>query len=183
MLGWVETKERAVLLAKKIEKEKEAKQAYVGRLESGKKVIFSSEQHIYPMMELADTKAIMGGNDLKAALGLAEDSNLLIEGKNGQIIVSVIVRDYNGKMIAEINKNEWKINPNNSWDRNYSKNSLEIKDPSGNVVLQLGCLKTEYNFQQNYIIQMACQLFMGKLMTLKWDGLDALNGEALRSGP
>ena len=40
-------------------------------------------------------------------------------------------------MVSEIIDNEWKVNPQLAWDRNYTTNALEVKNAEGEIVLQV----------------------------------------------
>jgi hypothetical protein len=60
---------------------------------------------------------------------------------NDKILVSTQLRDENDKLVAELEKNEWKVTmPPTTWDRNYTDNSLEVKDARGDVILQVSVL-------------------------------------------
>lgn len=54
--------------------------------------------------------------------------------------MSLVIRDRSGRLVAEIVNNEWKVNPQNAWDRNYSADALEVRDPTGDIVLQVKAL-------------------------------------------
>ena len=71
-----------------------------------------------------------------------------IETINNHLMVSTKIRDRTGKLIAELQRNEWKVAlPPETWDRNYNDNSLEVKDANGNVVLQIRLLKNIVQIQ------------------------------------
>jgi hypothetical protein len=53
-----------------------------------------------------------------------------------QWVFSLPVRDKDGKLIAEIQNNEWSVQPSEKFDRNYTDHLLEVKDAYGQVVLQ-----------------------------------------------
>ncbi len=63
-------------------------------------------------------------------------SNLVVERINGAVAVSTGVKDKFGKLIAEIRRNEWTVAPS-LWDKNFNQDSLEIRDDSGDIVLQV----------------------------------------------
>ena len=70
-----------------------------------------------------------------------DNSDLTVETVNGKIAVSNKIFDASGKLVAEIRRNEWKVAPSPlTWDRNYNKNALEVRSPSGDVVLQVKLL-------------------------------------------
>lgn len=62
--------------------------------------------------------------------------------------MSTQIKDQKGSLIAELIKNEWKIAPPpQTWDRNYSKDALEVINPKGDVVLQVRALDDRVQIQ------------------------------------
>ena len=59
-----------------------------------------------------------------------------IKIQNNKLFLSAVVRDSHGDLIAEIKDNEWSLNRDNHFDRNYSDSAIEIRDRAGRVVLQ-----------------------------------------------
>ena len=57
--------------------------------------------------------------------------------ENQKLYVSTTIRNKSGEIIAELIDNEWKLNKNSYFDRNYNDQILEVRDNSGNIVLQL----------------------------------------------
>lgn len=64
-----------------------------------------------------------------------------IEKENGQVVVSLIVRDRDGNAIVEITKNKWRVSPSLAWDKNYTSDSIEVLDARGRVVLHTKLLR------------------------------------------
>lgn len=64
-------------------------------------------------------------------------SQFTVESSDGNIKVSTRITDSDGNLIAKIVRNEWKVFPGRSWDRNYSDDALEVRDSRGLVVLQV----------------------------------------------
>jgi hypothetical protein len=81
-------------------------------------------------------------------------SQFTAEAVDGEMKVSTQIADEDGKLIAEIIRNEWKINPNGSWDRNYSSDALEVKDAQGNIILQVRVLMDHIQIQGMWWIDM-----------------------------
>ena len=79
-----------------------------------------------------------------APLGIMGDS-VTLEPNNGNVALSTVVRDEASNLIVEIDGNIWHISPqrNVSWDKNYNKDSLEVLDGQGRVVLWVKALKNE----------------------------------------
>ena len=63
--------------------------------------------------------------------------DLRLRQQNGTLLVSCIIRGSDGLVIAEIKDNQWLLRPSRHWDRNYTKDALEVKGPTGEVVLQI----------------------------------------------
>lgn len=119
-------------IGKKIEQKKEEKSRYVGTIESQTKIIFSLAKNIIPNIKIGDKGPIFHGD-----FSWFKRLGLEVKFINNQIKVSASVRDYTGNMLTTIVDNEWKVNPNKVFDRNYSKNAVEVKDNNGNIVLQV----------------------------------------------
>lgn len=68
---------------------------------------------------------------------IAEQNSIIIgQTLDGKLSVSAKIRSHDG-LVAEINGNEWKVNPSKSWDRNYSSNALEVQNADGEIVFQV----------------------------------------------
>jgi hypothetical protein len=79
------------------------------------------------------------GSDWEQVL---DEISLDIRERDNKILVSTVVRDSDGFLIAKLQDNEWKINPPpRSFDRNYNDNMLELKDSNGDIVFQIRVLK------------------------------------------
>jgi len=61
---------------------------------------------------------------------------------NNQLLLSTTVRDQAGNLVVQIVENRWTVSPvkTNCWDKNYTQDSLEVKDGRGRVVLQVRVL-------------------------------------------
>lgn len=129
--------------------QKEAKKAYTGKLQPEIKVILSAKEHIYPRLEIGDSGSIFKftGPKGEPLLNFLVDNDIIIEIEDNQTKLSTKIRDKNNNIIAEIIKNEWKIKPNNIWDRNYTNDAIEVIDSSGDVVLQVQLLDDRIRFQ------------------------------------
>ena len=55
----------------------------------------------------------------------------------GNVVFSLPIRDKEGKLIADIQNNEWTVQPATAFDRNYTDHLLEVKDAYGAVVMQV----------------------------------------------
>lgn len=70
--------------------------------------------------------------------------SLRIEKK--KLYVSSTIRSKNGDIIAELKDNEWQLNKNSYFDRNYNDQILEVRDNSGVIVLQIANLGNIIHF-------------------------------------
>jgi hypothetical protein len=75
-----------------------------------------------------------------------EETQFKAEVIDRKMKVSALFIDDSGKIIAEISRNEWKLSSQN-WDRNYSDNALEVKEPKGHIILQVRLLPDRLQLQ------------------------------------
>lgn len=160
----------------RIEQEKGKKQAYIGKLEPETKLKLSVHQHIFPQLELGDSGTILKftGKPSQSIFKIFEDNDLTIVTEDGHLKISIVIRDKNGQVIAEIVKNDWKVNPSGSWDRNYSQNALEVKNSQGDIVLQVKLVEDRIQFQAKLYDSDGQGIGFGKIRTpAGWNGLIA----------
>jgi tetratricopeptide (TPR) repeat protein len=141
-----------------VKQEEEINQTrYFGVLEPKEKIILPYERNYKTTLEIGwslnverGVRIIYNGgalsnifkSDKNPYLKVFEDIKLKISEKDSRLLVSTIIRDSNGLIIAEIINNEWKVSPPpNTFDRNYTNNMLEVRNLKGDVVLQVGLLK------------------------------------------
>jgi len=68
--------------------------------------------------------------------------------KDGRIYVSGKLFDRKSDLLVELVSNEWKVASSPiTWDRNFTTNALEVRDSTGDVVLQVVLLGHELCFQ------------------------------------
>jgi hypothetical protein len=111
-----------------------------------------------PKIQIGESHVfIVGPNSPYAAelLPALSASQLKVESVGGKMQVSTRVADGNSNLIAELIRNEWKVAPQpHTWDRNYSDDALEVKDPSGRIVLQVRVLPDRIQIQGLWWIDM-----------------------------
>lgn len=95
------------------------------------KVLLGGANMSYSMDYIKHNKEI---NPLKKAYGI--DFPLKITFKDTPLI-SGTFKSWDSKVIAILENNEWKINPNNYFERNYNNSSLEIIDEYNIPILQV----------------------------------------------
>lgn len=119
--------------------------------------IFSTKNNINPIMEIGQsgTKFPWAGPNGKPMFVLPEDQYIAISKKDGQIKLSAKLRGKDGT-VAEIIDNDWKLNPQNFFDRNYNESVIEIRDnptkdmPEGDIILQIKVLIDRIQFQGKF---------------------------------
>jgi len=158
----------------------EAKSKYFGVLKPKSKILLSSKKNTYPKFEFGDSGAILvfAGKQGEPLISIFEDNSITIVIEDGQVKVSTIIRDRSGAIIAELIKNKWKVNLNSSFDRNYSKNALEVKDSSGDVVLQLRLVEDRVQFQGKFYDSRGNGVAFGKVR----DASGTIGGGIERTG-
>ena len=69
--------------------------------------------------------------------------------KDGQLVANTLIRDREGHMLVEIVDNEWRVS-SAAWEKNYTRDSLEVKDGDGRVVFQLRMFADRAEFQAEW---------------------------------
>jgi hypothetical protein len=136
--------------------------AYAGKIEAEKsEVLLSAKDHIAArVIEIGDstTRFSFMGPQGGSFIKFAENYELKIELVDGQTKVSTQIRNKKGQLVAELIRNEWKVAPPpKTWDRNYNKNTLEVKDETGNIVLQVRALPDRIQIQGEWWIAFKTQ--------------------------
>ena len=142
----------------------------------------STDQKRYPELEMGDSGSsfVWTGPMGQPMMQIFEDTPLLLTSVNGQLKVSTIIRSPDGKLVAQIIDNEWKINPRNIFDRNYSDDALEVKDHRGDIVLQIRVLPDRVQLQGNFYDGQGHGFGIGKI---KDPNTGEVHGIWVKSGP
>ncbi len=77
------------------------------------------------------------GIDLRKMIDVGSGYPIRIRIEQGKMLVSADIKDAEGRMIAQVIDNKWKINPNNSYDRNFDNNAFEVIDKQKMPALQI----------------------------------------------
>ena len=112
-----------------------------GNLVGAGPVIEDGKQHGFPMVQIGEgTNFVMTPDGVSDIFPFFKDAGVKIEwGKTGPLLTT-IVRDRNGNLVAEITRNHWKVCSLYCADKNYAKDAIEIKDSAGHVILQVRIL-------------------------------------------
>ena len=119
---------------------KEAEETNVGRLVSKIKSTVN-----FPVLEIGNSGTLFMAQSVTedplvlSFAGLIPGSNFEVVFEDYELKVSLIIRNNRGEILTELDRNEWKLNPVN-WDRNYTQDLLEVKNPEGEIILQLQAL-------------------------------------------
>jgi hypothetical protein len=65
---------------------------------------------------------------------------LWVRHENHKVLVSLKMKNDRGELIAELRNNEWQLNKDLIFDRNYTDYAIEVRERSGKVVLQVANL-------------------------------------------
>jgi hypothetical protein len=103
-----------------------------------------------PILEIGDSGVIFVFTGLQGtrALDIFKKYPLTIESIGGRLQVSTEIKDKDGKPVATLTHNEWQAaHPPQSWDRNYTDDTLEVKDAWDHIVLQVRALPDRIQLQ------------------------------------
>ena len=90
---------------------------------------------IYPSISLGSAEFVWQGEQGEPIFIIGNDS-LKIWIENSELKLSTVLRDQDGKIVAKIEANEWQVNPNLIFDRNFDDKALEVINEKGEVILQ-----------------------------------------------
>jgi len=104
---------------------------------------------ILPVIELGDSgpKLMWMGKPDTTQFKMAYDAGLRIDQSETGLQVTTPIRDHDGHLVVDINKNHWIVYPPYCADKNYTKNALEVLDSRGHVVLQIVILRDRVQIQ------------------------------------
>lgn len=161
-------------------------QPFAGVLIPNSKTSFVDNK-ILPAMQIADNGLIFRWENVRIQdldltrprlemstrdvfLSYLKKASLNIFLEKGALKVSVPIKDRNGKLVAEIINNEWKVSKISAWDRNFNQDSLEVKDSKGEIVFQI-------RVKEN-VVQLQCILYYGngEILTIG-KGVDPTDGK------
>jgi hypothetical protein len=133
-LFWIDEKDSAT-------QKRDALVALAGTLKSKGLVSLSPDGPIHPRIEVGNSGYFIdekNPNDPYALIicPFLRADQLSVEQVDNSYKFSTTITDKDGKTIAKIVQNDWKISPD-AWDRNYNNDSLEVIDDHGIVVLQV----------------------------------------------
>lgn len=77
-------------------------------------------------------------------------TGLALQSEREKLLLTTRVHDRQGRLVGEIVRNEWRVRPVSAWDRNYTSDALEVRDESGDVVLQVRMLPTAVHLQAKF---------------------------------
>jgi hypothetical protein len=107
--------------------------------------LFGAETYPYhnpvvPQVKIGDSKTVIIAAPQKEPIPYFQpfpDAAFLVElGREGPLVTTT-VRDRNGNVVVDVNRNHWTVYPPYCLDKNYSTRALEVRNSSGHVVLQL----------------------------------------------
>ncbi len=78
-----------------------------------------------------------------------DEDQISVKRVNGELVLTTTVRDKDGNLIVEVIDNHWTVSPLKAscWDKNYTADTLEVKDGRGRVVLQVRVLPDRIQIQ------------------------------------
>ncbi|HET6330031.1 MAG TPA: hypothetical protein VFF76_04510 [Holophagaceae bacterium] len=86
----------------------------------------------------------------KPIVTLDDEGILFPKIQNGRLSIDCKLYNKKGELLAKIENNKWKVNPNKIFSYNFKNDALEVTDESGDVVLQLIFEGGELRFQGKF---------------------------------
>lgn len=136
--------------------------------------VLLSPDGIRPRIEIGETGTSISETDPFGTLILPflKKEQFKIEIIDRAAKFSTKITDENNHLVAEIVHNEWLVSPPpESWDRNYNDDTLEVKDASGDIVLQVRAFADHIQFQGVWWVERFVNL--GKTRIEIWENKSA----------
>jgi hypothetical protein len=133
--------------------QKAAEEATIGQLDFGSKINWVALGSSGARFDPSFLSNILARSPLK--------NDLRLRHQNGTLLVSCIIRGSDGLVIAEITDNQWLLRPSRHWDRNYTNDALEVKGPTGEVVLQVWTTEDTVRINMKLFTRDGLLMYMG----------------------
>lgn len=114
----------------------------------------------YPILKIGTAQFVQQGPQGTPMFMIGSDP-LTVWLENGELKVNLTLRDQNGDVIAKLVANEWQVNPNLIFDRNFDDRALEVINAKGDVVLQLVFDGTAVQFCGKFYLSDGSQVGIG----------------------
>ncbi|MCH7875794.1 MAG: hypothetical protein IH965_10905, partial [Gemmatimonadetes bacterium] len=139
---------------------------FSGLLKGKQRLLLAFKKGRHPQLELGDSGAILryGGPQGQPIFKIFDDTHLTVELERNRVQVSTLIRNISGTVVAELIRNEWKVNQNTAFDRNYSEEALEVRDASGDVVLQIRVKEDRVQFAGKFYDRNGNGVALGKVV-------------------
>lgn len=112
---------------------------------------YRSEVRPSGVMEVGDsnTRFMYTGPPDQPFMRILYDAGLRIEVRENRMEVTTPIRDRFGHAVATIERNHWTVSsdPSVSWDKNYTRDALEVLDGGGHVIFQMRVLPDRVQLQ------------------------------------
>jgi hypothetical protein len=102
------------------------------------------------LVEIGDGGGIVDNNSPGGDLfRIFADTGITVEKIGRHLLLSTEVHDTQGKLVVKLVQNHWSVNPEKSicLNKNYTADSLEVKDGRGHVVLQVRLFSDKIQIQ------------------------------------
>jgi hypothetical protein len=102
-----------------------------------------------PMLQFGDSGGgfLFGGHVEEPMMQFAKDAGILVSNSLRGPELTTTVRDRSGNTIVHLEKNVWTVFPPFCSDKNYTQNTLEVKDSRHHVVLWVRVLNDRIQIQ------------------------------------
>jgi hypothetical protein len=129
-------------------------QLYAGRL-NPQGIINDGHLQAGAQIQIGRSHVVFMESVFPDALSALKGDRFTIEKIDGKLMVSTMIRDSSGSVLAELRRNEWKVAPSpKTWDRNYTDNALEVVNAEGYVVLQVKLLENIVQLQGSWWVDL-----------------------------
>jgi hypothetical protein len=122
--------------------------SHFGVLIPNSKTLVSPSGGLIPQIQIGQSETYFVSRDAYLVFPALKESQLKVESIDGKIYVSTQISGIDGNLLAELIRNEWKVAPSpGTWDRNYTRDALEVRNSQGRIVLQVRAFADKIQLQ------------------------------------
>lgn len=99
-------------------------------------IINAPDKVTLPIISLGGARFLISSLD-GAVLKDGNETLLTVKITDKKMLVTTVIKNKDNEIVAELKNNEWEVNKEKYYQRNYTDEALEVIDHSGKVVLQV----------------------------------------------
>lgn len=121
-------------------------------------------QEMWPTVEIGRSNTTFNRTEFidQRFFSFFEDSEVTVTIECGRPLVTARFIDPSGVVLADIDRNEWKVNQGAAFDRKFDDRALEVKDSRGDIAIQVEALDDRVRLQARLFGRDGTGVYLGE---------------------